>query len=476
MSIERRIGPVPFQFMFADRRRYTIADDYKPSAEYYDQVSRLTPEDWEIVRSGAWWSCFPPRARLPDSGFKIHISASLSNAPMVLETVAKECALRLLPFKFLVDRSLHNFANSKNYSEWSCGKFVTLYPADEVQFHEVAMTLSEALPDAGGPYIFSDAPVSGSSAVYFRYGVFQSSTEVNIYGEAEQSFKVKGETYLDQSNPAFSLPAGVPNPFAHGNSQSVRSIDGALVLSDRYEVTEIIHRSNSGAVFCAIDLASNEEVVVKEARHGITSSGMLAKEILRNEFELLQFLSDSKVPPSPIDYFQLAKNEFLVMEKIDGIPLTKYRASSIPTNLHRFSATSNDEDAAKLVFESTLDNLLNAIDKIHAKGIVIGDLAPQNILINEADFKVRIVDFEAARHSSSQQTIRTRTIGYGSDIGGGYESDREAALSSLVNVMLPLQAGAELNPRLIPRFLSRVSRDYPKLSALCQDWKPDKRQ
>lgn len=468
MSIERRIGPVPFQFMFADRRRYATAADYKPSTEYYDQVSALAPKDWEIARSGAWWSCFPPLTKLPYSGFKVHISASVSNAQMVLEIAANECVRSSLPFKFLVDKSLHNFANSKNYSEWSCGKFVTVYPANKAQFYEVAKNLSRAVPDAGGPYIFSDAPVLGSLAVFYRYGTLRSSTEVNIYGEVEQSFNVIGKTFLDQANPAFSLPPGVSNPFVHGSSRFVRASEAPLVLAERYEVTEIIHRSNSGAVFGAIDLTKNEEVVLKEARHGVTSSGVLVTEILRNEFEILEFLNDTKVPPSPIDYFQLAHNEFLVMEKIDGVPLTKYRASPVPTALHRFSATNDDEETAQLALESTLDNLLSALEKVHARGVVVGDLAPQNILIDEADLKVRIVDFEAARHFSSQQSVKTRTIGYGDANDPGFKSDLEAALSSVANVMLPLQAGAELNPQLVPKFLNRVSHDYPKLSALCQ--------
>ena len=90
-----------------------------------------------------------------------------------------------------------------------------------------------------------------------------------------------------------------------------------------------------------------------------------------------------------IDFFSVWEHRFIVEEFIEGDSLHSWLAKNYPF-LYDDDVESYKE---KIIF--IIKQLTDIVTNIHKKGIVMGDLQPNNIIINE-EFKVTLIDFETA--------------------------------------------------------------------------------
>ncbi|WP_083910944.1 class III lanthionine synthetase LanKC [Henriciella marina] len=475
MNIERKNGLIPIPFLFASPRYYATFGDYNPKNDYFATLIDQIPSDWLCRRSGAWWNFAPLNNNLPDSGFKIHVSSNLESAPDVLTQVSRMAFSCGVPFKFIVDQKLHEFSNSKNYSSWSCGKFITIYPASTREFSVLIDWLRTALRDAGGPYIFSDKHAPGSSAVFYRFGAFSPHSRVNVFGEYERLVSIGEQQMADQTMPVFYLPPNIIDPVrgSHSNTGDTGKSNEELILRDRFAVTGTLHRSNSGAVLLARDNVTGEVVVLKEARRGIIASGFDATYLLAREYSVLELLRHTGVTPLPIDFFKVHDSYFIAMQHINGVPLSKFRTSPVITALHKISPSEAEIRDAEETVRKIYNNLSNAVRLIHQKGIVVGDIAPQNVMITPESLSVKILDFEAAAHVEEELDLRINTIGFrSSNTSKSFAEDQTAVRKVAASTLLPVQTGSELNPYITSNFIRRLTSDYPAFCDLGSELEP----
>ncbi len=469
MSIERKNSLIPIPYLYANPFYYATLGDYVPRKTYLSLLTRYAHEDLEQIRNGAWWHVIPRNSRLPKCGYKIHLSSALEPAAEMLSLVAKFAIGKAISFKFLVDEVIHELANSKNYSSWSCGKFITVFPKDEEEFFDTVMDLCNILPEGGGPYIHTDRPVPGSKTVFFRYGSFEPPKVVNVFGEYERYLTIEGRRIKDGVLSLVSGNLGETKFF------SEIDIEDPIILNNRYTITEVLHSSNAGSVLLAKDLLDDRIVVVKEARHGIVTSGVQATKLLIREYSILNLLKDSGVTPKPIDFFWVANNSFIVMEYIDGIVLSKFRSSPVFSSLHESNPSLIDIRNAYETFRVIWERLLIALQEIHKAGVIIGDLAPQNVMINPATLDIWLIDFEAARYTGDDLDVQVYTIGYQdrNNTAVTTESDLRAHRKVISSLILPVQVGSSLNPLLNWRLVRRFSSDYPDFLDICIQIEPN---
>src|SRR5262249_54778037 len=79
------------------------------------------------------------------------------------------------------------------------------------------------------------------------------------------------------------------------------------ILKGRYKALSAFGASSKGGVYKCLDLKTNREVVVKEARMPANCgwrSRCDAADGLKNEYHVLQRLKDTGVAPQPLDFFQ----------------------------------------------------------------------------------------------------------------------------------------------------------------------------
>lgn len=448
------------------REYFETFDLYSPfHADFHDLViSRLSP-DWWIQRSGIWFHCGSPSNMVPEQGWKIHVSATLSDARETLDRVLSVLAQRRdINFKFALDSYILSLLNGKNWSRGGSGKFITVYPKDNHCFLELIEELHKATVGQRGPYILSDRQYQKNSVVFYRYGGMRPRYALNIAGnKVPQLTCPDGSHVPDKRMPFPVTPDWVDAPFQ--STPSTGSLNGPIALQNgRYEIIGVMAFSNSGGVYRALDQKTGRRVVVKEARQHISSNGgdCSTVELLQKEHRLLALLAHTGIAPQPYDLFQDWDHWFLVEEFIDGIPLARHIANS--NILLRTRPSPRDFDLWYEGFRSLFRNLLDLIDVMRGHGIVFGDLSPNNLLLTAGSSQLKLIDFEGACQLGVDAPINLYTPGFGSpnQVSGGPvtpEDDYYAMGAIICFCLFPLNGLLNLYPDAIHDLLHNIQND-----------------
>ncbi|NUR87048.1 MAG: lantipeptide synthetase, partial [Nonomuraea sp.] len=351
------------------------------------------PAGWAHERSDTWFYYAPLDGEpLPAQGWKIHVSARLEDAERAIAAVRGYCADRGLAFKFLRGPSALVMVNSKAASRASSGKLITIYPRDEAQLELALKELDELLRGVRGPYILSDLRY-GSGPLYVRYGGF---AERHCLAAGERVLAVadgEGTLVPDRREATFSVPpwTGLP-PFLESQLAARNAVTTEGLP---YRIESVLHFSNGGGVYLARDTRGGERVVLKEARPyaGLDAAGRDAVARLAHERDMLARLAGLDAVPRLIDHFELGEHHFLVQEFVDGVTLQRRLVRRYPFT----SATCTRADVEEYTgwALTTLHLVSEALDALHGRGVVFGDLHPDNVLL-AADGRVVLIDYEVA--------------------------------------------------------------------------------
>jgi hypothetical protein len=158
-------------------------------------------------------------------------------------------------------------------------------------------------------------------------------------------------------------------------------------LRDRYRIEGILGQGGMGTVFEAIDdfrLAvppSGQRLAIKVLHTAVTKRAELFAE-LRREFQNLQLLSH----PNIVRVYEFDRDgplAFFTMELLNGALLSRVLLSRKPLRLEHAQSLAVIRDVGA------------AIAHAHSRGVVHGDINPQNIFIT-ARRDLRVLDFGAS--------------------------------------------------------------------------------
>ncbi|ADO74919.1 class III lanthionine synthetase LanKC [Stigmatella aurantiaca] len=467
-GIERRAKRDIFFFTLTDPERYESLEDYRStSTEFRDLVRGLLPAGWKMdYRQGTWCPVFPPEDKTPDEGFKIHASTKHENAQQLLRAAVPLFVEEGVAFKFVVDEDILDFTNESARGRGGCGKFITAYPVDVPQLRRLMERLHEATRDLTGPYILSDQRYKDSKTLFYRYGSFKNRFLLNVFGEQEPYMRAPdGSLVPDERQAYFVLPEGVEDPFP----QEPEEDSGELILQGRYKVTSALSMSAKGGVYAGEDLQTGAQVVIKEARPLINRNRRSphdAVACLHNEYRILSLLAGTGVAPQPIAFFQEWEHSFLVMDYVKGVPLSSLRAFEDFSLM--LMTDIRDEDVQRFAQEylQIARQLILGVRAIHAQGVVIQDVAPQNILFDLEQAKVTFIDFESAwseRLGEHAVVAPIRTLGFGDHQWNGQrptmEEDQKALGRLLSNLIFPITPLLSLAPGHWEPFLRALAQE-----------------
>lgn len=432
---------------------------------FRDMVAANLPTDWWMQRSGIWFHCGSPSNTVPEQGWKIHVSARTTDARETLGRVLTVLFKRRnTNFKFALDPYVLSLLNGKNWSRGGSGKFITVYPKDNRCFLDLIDELHQETLGQRGPYILSDQQYEKDSVVFYRYGGMRQRHVLNIAGE-----KVALLTGPDGSDiPDLRLPFPVTPDWAEppfGSPVNERTQNESVILQNgRYEIAGALAFSNAGGVYCGVDRKTGKKVVVKEARQHISSPGGTshAVELLQKEHRLLTLLSGSGIAPQPDGLFQEWDHWFLVEEFIDGTPLARHVAKN--NILLRTKPSPGDFDLWYEEFDSLFRHLVHLIDCMHKRGIVFGDLSPNNLLLTAGSGQLKLIDFEGACQLGVDTPVNLYTPGFGSPnqmngAGATPEDDYYALGAVICFCLFPLNGLLNLYPEAISNLLRNIQKD-----------------
>jgi class III lanthionine synthetase len=417
------------------------------------------PPGWERVELEDWLMYQPIGCRLPAQGWKIHASSCLDQADEVLEIVWGYCVARNVPFKFIRSELLLFLRNAKYAHRGSSGKFITIYPSDDAQFERILKTLAPLLEGCEGPYILSDLRWA-EGPLYVRYGGF--AERYCIGRDGEQTLAIEdgdGRLVEDRRGAVFEIPDWVTPPsclIPHIEARSSTTIEEMP-----YRIESAVHFSNGGGLYLGTDKGSGERVVLKEARPhaGLAVDRADAVARLGRERAALERLQGLDVVPSLRDYFTLADHHFLVEEFVEGKSLNSEVGRRYPLGYEGTDVSARAEYASwALEMQQRVEE---AVDEIHGRGVVLGDIHPSNVLVRP-EGRVVLIDLEVASEALDELHPTLADPGFMPPPDAtGLDVDRYALGCMRLFLFLPLTSLVALDPRKARQLAEAIAELFP---------------
>ncbi|WP_445361473.1 class III lanthionine synthetase LanKC [Microbulbifer sp. EKSA005] len=456
-------------YVYGDRNYFTVPVELQSDKSYLEAVTKIVPKSWSLNRSSIWLCGTPKDQTLPCQGFKIHISAIDSHVYEIITKTLIKCVEHNVAFKVICRKDFIGGVMSKSCSRSSAGKLITIYPVNINIFKSIIHELYISLKENLGAYILSDKRYLDSNVVHYRYGGFISIPQIKANGDKIACIRDNlGKLVEDKREAFYHLPEWIDEPFPNKTDITTHN----TLLNNRYRITEALSFSNSGGVYKAIDQKTGSQVVIKEARpfvefQSINKGRIYSDQVLKNEYKALKELKNIEYFPEALDWFVEWEHSFLVEELISGIPLRKYRASSECT-LVPFKDTLASAERFKGEFIWIGKSCINAVLAAHKRGIVIGDISPNNIMIDKEKKSVKFIDFDGAHcfgkgkvtdHVSDIPILSTPGFGIISSLlkeGSNFSSDWYALSMVLYSILLPVQNTFEFKKKIQWNLLSNI--------------------
>lgn len=455
-----------------DKFIYTLSSDsfyepferkYMPLPEYVDITSSILKGhdmNWITTRDGFWFHVHPPHPTMPSQGWKIHVSATIANAPLLLRTVARIALLNNIAFKFALDRNILSMITSKRWDRGSSGKFITLYPLTTPSFRSLIEQLYDELQYQEGPYILSDKRYKDCRVLYYRYGGIKQTTRLNFRGESIPVLhSPDGDPIPDIRKPYFHCPAWTHDPFPSDNIEFQES-----TLNDgKYLVKQALSFSNSGGVYLAQDRTTGVEVIIKEARpHTLQDGrGNDAITLLKKEYDILQLFRDTGIAPLPIGSFYDWEHFYIVQEYVLGTSIREHLLGESTLMLARPSLADNENFYR--TFTGLFKSFCHVVRTLHERSVIFGDLSANNIKIDPLNYSVRLLDFEGAQRLGMDDATFLYTPGFKDPLTLSSTPEKKDDLYALAAIMLytifPVHALSSLRNDLYETVLGNLLKD-----------------
>ncbi|QPI45384.1 hypothetical protein [Weissella paramesenteroides] len=299
---------------------------------------------------------------LPEFGWKIHISATLKNAKKTVKRINAVLEDTGIEFKFIKTESILRKTLQKSWPRENSGKFITIYPKDTSEFVRLVEKLATFQWENNFPYILSDEEYK-DTPIFYRYGRIKPRNGNKILGP-------NGEQFIDDPKPYFEIPSWISLPFP-GVEEDINN--DSVLLNNKYDVTDVVHITNVGGIYKGINRENNKTVLIKESRPNMVIIDNYDALSFRNqEYNLINSMNTAVVPNN-IERFNEWKHTYHVYDFIDGEPI--------------------------FIQKDNLDDLWNkmvaTLRQVHLKGIAVGDVSPNNILINkDSPTNLSFIDLE----------------------------------------------------------------------------------
>ncbi|MFJ2865732.1 class III lanthionine synthetase LanKC [Kitasatospora sp. NPDC087314] len=443
-------------YCLADPTYYDTPGRLRDRADRYPLGLGAPPAGWRREQRGLWTALRPDGARLPEQGWKIHVSAVPEEAEETLAAVARICTARRTTFKFLRGDAALRVANGKYTGRGSSGKFVTVYPESEAEFLAVAGELAEVLAGRRGPYVLTDLRI-GTAPVYARYGAFVELWCQDGDGRPVPALRdPSGALVPDRRDPVFRLPAWVEPPEALRPHLAAREAAGGDLP---YRIVEVLQFSSAGGIYLGEHRSTGERVVLREARPyaGLDAAGDDAVTRLRRERRALERLAGLDCVPRLHEVRTVWEHTFLVQEHIEGVQLYAEAIRRYPLVHQNCTAEQRAEYAGWVA--GVVAGLEKALGALHERGVRFGDLHPANVIVRP-DGSVVLVDFEYADEVTGRRVPLAGAGGLQPPPGlDGADADRYMLWATWLMLLMPVMELAERDPGKLAG-LERRARDW----------------
>lgn len=332
-----------------------------------------------------WHYCEYAGQSLPDQGWKVHISANISNAGDILLTALPYITAHRLAFKHA--RSLPDlaFLNSGKGGITQIGKFITIYCGSAFQLRKTLNGLSRLYPQPYRvPFIITDKRFDPDLPLFYRYGALRRNEVQNTMGVFESVLKTPSGLLPDKRENTFTLPEGIADPFKNKGACNI-DLSNRLLLN-KYVTFEKLSDTYKTETYFGIDLSRKDHCIIKISKPDMEiEKGIYAGELLANEVKILDHLRRQPFPRlrEAFDYYN---RTVMVTSLVEGINLFDF------ISLNAIQGIFLSRRQTEKLFLS----LLQCVQILERKGILHNDLKPNNVIVKK-DLGTCIIDFETSK-------------------------------------------------------------------------------
>lgn len=452
MDAFRHVMFLPPGTPFFDRDDSDVAAD-----EGFAALPAEAPEGWVRNTGPDWTMLTPPEARMPQQGWKIHVSATPDNAESVLVRSYDWLVARRMPFKFIRSKKVLLRRNGKYGDRGASGKFITVYPADEAALAAVLEGLGGVLDGEPGPYILSDLRWR-SGPLYVRYGGFVARTMKTERGESVPCIEAPdGRLVPDRRGPSFKPPEWVTIPDCL--AEAVEARNAGTLRDFPYRAEQALHFSNGGGVYRGTDLRDGKPVLLREARplSGLDTNGEDAVARLVREHECLLKLAGLPWIPALVEARVGHEHHFLIREYVAGETLAVRTTKDNPPSPGDDPRRTAEYTEWAL---GVLDQIEQGLAAMHERGVAFGDLHPGNVMVRE-DGSVVFIDLETASTDPAARQVHAAPGFAAPATHRGKDVDRYALGCLRIALFAPLTSLLPWDQGKVDRIIEHIESRYP---------------
>lgn len=426
--------------------------------------------DYKIKQNNFFIECISTKNIMKEQGWKIHISASNTNYIKILEEVIEIVVPANVSFKFVSIRN-RNIMLTKNFSRIQAGKFITIYPQNNIQFQFLCRTFQRRLNQFLGIPVLTDKSIGNITSI--RYGGFKKLISYDNEGDSIYCIRnIEGNLEKDKREISIYKPKWINENFI--KSLNKQSLKQKSELLKQYGVTNAFQFNNYGGVYEAVRRKDNLRVVVKEAKKYFggsifnSSSPRDVRVIRRNEYSILQKIKWIDATPNPINYFEEEAGDYLVEKYIPGKLLRTFR---LENPIYYPNSTKSDYDQYLKRLSGIFLDLYSKINRINKSRIILNDLTPNNIIINLNTNSAKIIDLE------SSIDLSRKKIDYPLFVTPGYSeyfyskkigsNDEFSWVMCLIDMLIVRAQLLDINIELVIQSLKFCRRVQKTWSQLC---------
>ncbi|OFL47420.1 MULTISPECIES: lanthionine synthetase LanC family protein [unclassified Nosocomiicoccus] len=437
----------------ANEKFYLPIRFYNYDKTFFKITEKNNVHNWQAIRDRIFIQYSPKKEKLPEHGWKIHVSASKHNNKEILSIVSKYCFDNNISFKFWLDDYIFELMNNKNAQRGSSGKFMTIYPRNNDEFFEHIKGLDMLLKNYVGPYILTDRRFNNNKVLYYRYGqILPKSKSALIYGPDNQIF-------VDDRSPVFRIPTWVKDPFPISPNNEPK------YLGKKYKIEKAIRFTNAGGTYLALNLTNNEKVIIKEARPYTAEFGKNtdSEKMKKNEYKLLKYFqthfTDNEFP-KPIDIFKEWEHTYIVETYVPGVTVKEYLL-----NNSYFVKSRQGLDTFKNYLKEIfiiINKIIKLIKKVHKHNILINDISPENIILDEK-LNPTIIDLDGAinlNEAGEKILIGTRGFHDEKDVNLSVNRDYKSIGYLAFNMLSPTINLSTIDDSFIERHLLFLNKKF----------------
>ncbi len=372
------------RFALADPVFYDTPERYPDGHERLAAARRPPPQGWERGESGWWITLRPPGSGPPAQGWRIHVSVTPDRLARAVDIVWGHCVRAGLAFDFLRSPATARESAGRRAQRLPGRHPVTVHAGDEAALYRALGELAVLLDGLAGPYLLGSLR-HGPGPLHVRYAAPDGGLLTRPDGALEP----------EPRRAVFTLPDWVRLPEVL--RPDLQALHAPPAGAFPYRAERALGLGHGGGTYLATDTRTGERVVLREARPhaGLDRRGEDAVARLGARRAALERLAGLACVPRLADHRTRGEHHFLAEEYVEGTCLLRAASAAFPLTSHERAVGEAGPYTAWAL--GVVESVGEALDTLHDRGLRLGELRPQDVLVRP-DGRAVLVGLASATH------------------------------------------------------------------------------